>query len=517
MKCFLTFMRHQFCLICLSMDDPNKRVRAAATPHLAAEPALTRSARLRSVDPEGSQPAIRFSYWSAGKTAFREWRTGDSFQMGAALAYYAVFSIGPMVLLLVAMASLVLGEQAAKGKLFAHLAETMGQEVAVAVQPMLIAAYRPTTGKIATVIGVITLLFVATGFFSQLRFSLNHIFGTNSPKVAAWKVFLRRRVAAFLMILALGITLLVSLAADTLVSSLGAEFTRWINLPVWVFSIISLTVSFALLTGVLLILFKFLPDNDLGMRSLLIGAAVSSVLFSIGRVLIGLYLGRMSTASVYGAAGSVIILLLAAFYFSQILFFGAYLAKACSHVGKSSGAALRALGVTSFLLLAPLSAHSSPPGAVPVFARAQFKSMGGSQVTGLIEFAKHPDGGLVVEAEVANAMPGAHGLHIHDGKDCVTPGGHFNPTKSIHGKPSTRLSHVGDIGNLLTVMDGSGVLRTILWNRGGRSFGGWNAIIGKPVVFHRRRDNFHSQPHGDSGPPIACGMIEPAQKEFLVQ
>jgi Cu-Zn family superoxide dismutase len=115
---------------------------------------------------------------------------------------------------------------------------------------------------------------------------------------------------------------------------------------------------------------------------------------------------------------------------------------------------------------------------------------------------------LVVEAQVSGAAPGAHGIHIHEGKSCEDPKGHFNPTNTIHGRPNTRASHVGDLGNILTVLDGTGFMRVAIWNRNARRFGGWDAILGKPIVLHKNRDNHRSQPAGNSGPPIACGIIE---------
>lgn len=276
---------------------------------------------------ETPDTAVRGSLTEVLREGLRRWWTSDSFQMGAALAYYAVFSVGPITLLVVSLVGSVFGEQAAKGALFARLRETLGAEVASAVEGMLAAAYRPTSGAIATLIGVMTLVFLATGVFSQLRHSLNQVFQNINRPRSAVRTFLRRRVTAFLMIVALGVLLLSLLAVDTAISALGVELTRLVLLSPWLLRLFSFATSLLLLTLVLFAIFKFLPDNDLGWKPVLMGSLVAAFLFAVGKVLLSLYLGRTTTVSVYGAAGSVIVILVAAYYFSQILFLGAHISS----------------------------------------------------------------------------------------------------------------------------------------------------------------------------------------------
>jgi membrane protein len=258
------------------------------------------------------------------KQSAASWSDDYAPSMGAALAYYTMFSIAPLLLIVISIAGFVYGEDAARGAIFAQLSGLVGNDGAIAVQGLLKSVNKPATSIVATVIGLVTLLIGATTVFGELQDALNRIWRAPAliDKGGLWKL-LRRRVLAFGMILGIGFLLIVSLllsAALALIGTwLGPAFAGWEAL----LHVINFVFSFAVVTVLFAMIYKFMPRVDIAWRDVWLGAAVTALMFSIGKFLIGLYLGKSGVASGFGAAGSLVVLLVWIYYSTQIFLFGA--------------------------------------------------------------------------------------------------------------------------------------------------------------------------------------------------
>ena len=257
------------------------------------------------------------------KQAFSEWNEDKAPMFAASLAYYTMFSIAPMLVIAVSVAGMVFGEEAARGEIQAQLQELVGESGAQIIEQMMISARKPSTGILATVLGVLALIFGATGVFVQLQDALNHIWDVQPPKRNGVLEFLRARFLSFAMVLVIGFLLLVSLVVSAALAAIGAWFDHLF--PGWstLWQGLNLLVSFAVITVLFAMMYKILPDTRVAWRDVWLGAAVTSLLFSLGKFAIGLYLGRSTVASSYGAAGSLAVVLVWVYYSAQILFLGA--------------------------------------------------------------------------------------------------------------------------------------------------------------------------------------------------
>lgn len=257
------------------------------------------------------------------KESFQEWKDDDALSLGAALAYYTIFSLAPMLLIAISVAGLVFGREAAQGQLVGQMRGLVGQQGAEAIQTMVANAGKQGSGVLGTIIGIVTILFGATGVFAQLQSSLNKIWNVEAkPGKGIWS-FLRTRILSFGMVLGIGFLLLVSLAVSAGIAALDTYATGIFPGAEVVIGIVTAVFGLAVITFLFAMIFRFLPDVKIAWKDVWIGAVATSVLFLIGKVLIGLYLGNSSVASTYGAAGSLVILLLWIYYSTQILFFGA--------------------------------------------------------------------------------------------------------------------------------------------------------------------------------------------------
>jgi membrane protein len=256
-------------------------------------------------------------------TALRAWWDDDAPRLGASLAYYTLFAIAPILLVATAIAGLVFGAEAVRGEIVGQLDELIGAEGARAVQSLLEGASHPRSGILATVIGSITFVVAATGAFLELQQALNTIWRVKATPGANLRGFLMNRVRSFGLVVAIGFLLLVSLSVTAALAALSAWLSsRSPDIPL-AWSSVSLLVSLVVTTGLFALLFRVLPDVRLRWRDVTMGALGTAVLFTIGQQLIGLYLGQSSMASSYGAAGSVMILLLWVYYSCQIVLLGA--------------------------------------------------------------------------------------------------------------------------------------------------------------------------------------------------
>lgn len=265
--------------------------------------------------------------WSFLRQTFTEWSEDKVPQLGAALAFYTALSIAPLLIIALRVAAWFFGEDAARGEIFAQARSMVGTDGAQAIQDMIQNADHPARGTVATILSVVTLLLGASGVFGQLQDALNTIWEVKpKPNLGIWG-FIRTRFLSFAMVLGIAFLLLVSL----LLSSALAFMTSFLDRMPEQFQFLAQALNFVFSTAVITLLFglmfKFLPDVKMAWRDVWLGAFVTAVLFSIGKILIGLYLGHSSMASSYGVAGSFVVLLVWVYYSTQILFFGAELTQ----------------------------------------------------------------------------------------------------------------------------------------------------------------------------------------------
>lgn len=255
--------------------------------------------------------------------AARAWWNDDAVRLGASLAYYTLFAIGPVLLVATAIAGMVFGAEAVRGEIVSQLDGLIGRDGALVVESLLEGASRRQAGIVATVLGSFAFIIAATGAFLELQVALNTIWRVK-PKTGGYvKALLIDRLRSFGLVVAIGFLLLVSLVVTAALAALSAWIsTRIPGFPA-VLTAISMLVSLVVTSGLFAMLFRFLPDVRLFWKDVMTGAFVTAVLFMIGQQMIGLYLGQSSMASTYGAAGSVMVLLLWVYYSCQILLFGA--------------------------------------------------------------------------------------------------------------------------------------------------------------------------------------------------
>lgn len=257
--------------------------------------------------------------------AFSGWREDNAPRLGAALAYYTLFSLAPLLTIAVAVAGWVFGEEAARGRIVTELRALMGTDGAQAVEDLLARSRKPEAGIVATLLGLGTLLLGATGVFAELKGALNQVWSVED-KGGGLRGMLKDRLAAFGLVLVVGFLLLVSLAVSAFLSAAGeAVALGGAEGPL---QLLNAAVSFAGITALFAVIFKFLPDTKVAWRDVWAGAAMTSALFTIGKTAIGLYLGHGTFGSTFGAAASVVVLVVWVYYAAQIFLFGAELTEA---------------------------------------------------------------------------------------------------------------------------------------------------------------------------------------------
>ncbi len=262
------------------------------------------------------------------KTAASCWLSHDDMRLAAALSYYTVFSLGPLLILATAIAGLAFGDEAASGALSRELTGLVGPTGAQAVEALVTSARRKESGVIASIIGIIVLFLGASGVFTELKAAINKIWDAHPKKSTGVMSFFKDRLLSFAMVLAVGFLLLVSLVLSAGLAAV-AEFAKgYLPIPGPAMHLLATLASFLLITCLFAMLFKFLPDCRVRWRDVWLGAALTSLFFSVGKTFIGLYLGQSAVLSSYGAAGSVVAVMLWAYYSSAIFFFGAELTRA---------------------------------------------------------------------------------------------------------------------------------------------------------------------------------------------
>ena len=251
----------------------------------------------------------------------------EALSRGAAIAFYTVTSIAPILLIVIAIAGLAFGREAAQDAITAQLSGLMGQQTAQLLQDAVANASSPSSGTLATLIGIVTLLATASGTFGEMQAALNAIWKAE-PKGGTLSRLIRARAASIGLVATLGFLLVVSLAASAALAALGDSINAAFPFGKVVMSALNVLISFVLISALFAAVYKVLPDRDVEWRDVIIGAAVTAVLFIAGKSLIGWYIGSSAVASTYGAAGALIVLLLWVYYSVQIFLFGAEFTKA---------------------------------------------------------------------------------------------------------------------------------------------------------------------------------------------
>ena len=262
--------------------------------------------------------------WNLVRDAVTAWIDDFAPSMGAAISYYTVFSIAPLLLIVIAIVGFVYGRDAATGQIFDELRGMIGDEGAAAIQGMVKSASDPAKGTIATIIGAVTLLLGATTVFNELQSALDRIWRSPAAekKEGLWNL-LRTRFLSFGLILSAGFLLLVSLVVSAGISALSTIWGPWLGGLEVLLQALNFLVSFGIITALFAIIYRFLPRVHIGWRDVWIGAAVTALLFTLGKFLIGLYIGKSSVVSGFGAAGSLAVVLVWVYYSAQIFLLGA--------------------------------------------------------------------------------------------------------------------------------------------------------------------------------------------------
>lgn len=268
------------------------------------------------------------SGWQLFRAAWDGYSDDRAARMAAGLSFYTAFSIAPMLVIAIAIAGFIFGEEAARGEVSLQLQALLGPQAAQFVESMVERAGAEGTGFVATLISLATLGWGATRVFVALQDTLNLIWDVErDPDASIWST-LRGQLLSFAMVAVIGFLLLVSLIATTALAALGNLLATVLPAPVPVWEAINFVFSFAVVTLLFALIFRVLPDTDVAWREVWTGAIVTALLFTVGKTLIGAYLGQSSTVSVFGAAGSLAVFLLWVYYMAQVVFFGAELTRA---------------------------------------------------------------------------------------------------------------------------------------------------------------------------------------------
>jgi membrane protein len=261
------------------------------------------------------------TWWLLLKEAAANWLKHKDARQGAALAYYSIFSLGPLMVIAIAIAGLVFGQEAVRGELASQLRGLLGDGGAQAVEAMLAGASKPQQGIVATVLGVGTLLFAAVGVVVQLKDALDTVWEAVPAKAGGIWAFVRTYIASLAGVLAVGFLLLVSLLLTSVLSAAGKFLAT--DLPEAGLHLVGSLVSFGVITLLFAMMFKWLPNIAVRWSDVWLGAALTAALFEIGKLAIGLYIGKQALESTYGAAASLVVLLIWIYYSSQIVLMGA--------------------------------------------------------------------------------------------------------------------------------------------------------------------------------------------------
>jgi membrane protein len=293
------------------------------------------------------------------REAVSRWVDDFAPSMGAALSYYTFFSLAPLLVILIALAGLLFGREAVEGDIFLRLKDALGADAAIMIETLVRNASNPRSAALAVITGVVTLLIGATTAFGELQSALDRIWRAPPPPKSGWWSFLCRRGFAFAMVLVIGFLLLVSLVVAAALSAFTKWWSGWWG-TVMLMHATNVLASFALVTFLFAMIYKILPRARIEWKDVWVGSAMTALLFTAGKACIGVYLGNSGIASAYGAAGSVVVVLLWVYYAAQIYLLGAEFTYVYARMRGSRAAAHFPSG-TSY---AAIRAHPTSEGRV---------------------------------------------------------------------------------------------------------------------------------------------------------
>lgn len=266
--------------------------------------------------------------WGLLKSTYNEFDDDNAIKLSASLSYYTIFSLPPLIIIILSICGVFFGTEAVTGKFFGQINGLVGNAAALQIQETIKNIELSDSNVFATIVGAVTLLIGASGVFAEIQSSINFIWGLKAKPNRGFMKFIKNRLMSFSMIASVGFLLLVSLTVNTLMDVMNARLVLYFpDATVYLFYILNIVILFASTTMLFSIIFKTLPDGTIGWKDALIGSSVTSVFFMIGKFAIGFYIGSSTVATVYGAAGSVIIILVWVYYSAIILYFGAEFTK----------------------------------------------------------------------------------------------------------------------------------------------------------------------------------------------
>jgi membrane protein len=282
------------------------------------------------------------------KDTFMEWNADKAPRLAAALAYYALFALAPLLIIVIAIAGLWFGQDAESGQIFNQIQGVVGPDAAKAIQDMVANANRPAAGVIATIIGIVTTLLGASGLFGQLQDALNTIWEVAPKPGLGIAETIKARFISFTMVLGIGFLLLISGVLSAALTAAEASAASVLGVPQVLLSVSDMALSFLVITLLFAMIFRILPDVQISWGDVWVGAIFTSLLFVLGKFLIGLYLAHGSTSSAFGAAGSLVVLLIWIYYSAQILLLGAEFTQVYARrYGKEIKPARNAIALTA--------------------------------------------------------------------------------------------------------------------------------------------------------------------------
>ena len=270
--------------------------------------------------------------WELIRDTVNAWLDDYAPSMGAALAFYTLFSIAPLLLIVISVAGLLFGEPTARGEILAQLTQLVGTDSAVAVELLLQGLNRPQAGIWGTVVGVVVVIAGATTVFAELQDAMDRIWrAPPHPEGGGVLRFLRVRLLSTTMVLGIGFLLMVSLVLSAAMAALGKWWAPWLGGLAFIADAVNFALSYLFVTTVFAMIYKWMPRVPVAWRDVWLGAAITALLFTVGKELIGQYIGRSGVASVFGAAASIVVLLLWVYYSAQVFLLGAEFTSVYAH------------------------------------------------------------------------------------------------------------------------------------------------------------------------------------------
>ncbi len=267
------------------------------------------------------------SLWKSLREVMSNWKVHRCSTQSAALAFYTIFSLAPILVVVISMAGAVWGEDAVRGQIVSEFEGLMGREPALFVQEVLQSAAPESNNRIGAIVGIFTLVLGATAIFGQLQDALNTVWAVAPKPRAPLTSLLRKRIHSFALVVGIGFLLLVSLILSAGLTGLSEYLEGSMELPVDLLHLANVLISFAVITLLFAMIYRLLPDVKIAWREVWLGSILTALLFVAGKTLISFYLGRVNVASAYGAAGSLVVILLWVYYSALIFFFGAELTR----------------------------------------------------------------------------------------------------------------------------------------------------------------------------------------------